>query len=157
VRTTICDLHQTTLHSRRQKSSCEALTRIDQRRRDDRTRSGTTLPRSPGRIRTLELKAINVITNALNHRHAAWMSRPSAHQWEACSAESKLLSGLWPEGERHHLTEGRQPFLGVDGRDRTSAHDDHLAEAQLNSKMIQDLAEVVLVADSATLCAGNVR
>ena len=120
--------------------------------------SGTTTAEIARQIRTLDLKSINVITNALNI--AMLLSDvPSVRLimlGGVLRQESNSLSGYMAESAISNLQADRL-FLGVDGLDPDiGLMTPHLAEAQLNSKMIQISRQVVAVADSSKLLRRNV-
>jgi DeoR family transcriptional regulator, aga operon transcriptional repressor len=120
--------------------------------------SGTTTAEIARQIRTLGLKSINVITNALNI--AMLLSDVPAVRLIMLGGvlrqESNSLSGYMAENAIEHLQADRL-FLGADGLDpEVGVMTPHLAEAQLNAKMIQISRQVVAVADSSKLLRRNV-
>ncbi len=120
--------------------------------------SGTTTAEIARQIRTLGFKSINVITNALNI--AMLLSDvPSVRLimlGGVLRQESNSLSGHMAESAITSLRADRL-FLGVDGLDPgIGLMTPHLAEAQLNAKMIQISRQVVAVADSSKLLRRNV-
>jgi len=120
--------------------------------------SGTTTAEIAKQIRTLHLKSINVITNALNI--AMLLSDVPAVRLIMLGGvlrdESNSLSGYMAESAITNLQADRL-YLGVDGLDpEIGLMTPHLAEAQLNAKMIQISRQVVAVADSSKLLRRNV-
>lgn len=120
--------------------------------------SGTTTAEIARQIRTLGLKSINVITNALNI--AMLLSDVPAVRLIMLGGvlrqESNSLSGYMAESAITSLQADRL-FLGVDGLDpEVGLMTPHLAEAQLNAKMIQISRQVVAVTDSSKLLRRNV-
>lgn len=120
--------------------------------------SGTTTAEIARQIRTLGLKSINVITNALNI--AMLLSDVPAVRLIMLGGvlrqESNSLSGYMAESAITHLRADRL-FLGVDGLDpEIGLMTPHLAEAQLNAKMIQISRQVIAVTDSSKLLRRNV-
>jgi DeoR family transcriptional regulator, aga operon transcriptional repressor len=120
--------------------------------------SGTTTAEIARQIRTLGLKSINVITNALNI--AMLLSDVPAVRLIMLGGvlrqESNSLSGYMAESAITSLQADRL-FLGVDGLDpEIGLMTPHLAEAQLNAKMIQISRQVVAVTDSSKLLRRNV-
>jgi DeoR family transcriptional regulator of aga operon len=120
--------------------------------------SGTTTAEIARQIRTLGLKSINVITNALNI--AMLLSDVPAVRLIMLGGvlrqESNSLSGHMAEAAITHLRADRL-FLGVDGLDpEIGLMTPHLAEAQLNAKMIQISRQVIAVTDSSKLLRRNV-
>jgi DeoR family transcriptional regulator of aga operon len=120
--------------------------------------SGTTTAEIARRIRTLDLKAINVITNALNIA-ALLIDTPSVRlimPGGILRRESNSLSGPMAESALSALQADRL-YLGADGVDpKVGVMTPHLAEAQLNAKMIEISRQVVVVADSSKLMRRNV-
>jgi DeoR family transcriptional regulator, aga operon transcriptional repressor len=120
--------------------------------------SGTTTAEIARRIRTLELKSINVITNALNIA-ALLIDTPSVRlimPGGILRRESNSLSGPMAESALEALQADRL-YLGADGVDpKVGVMTPHLAEAQLNAKMIAISRQVVVVADSSKLMRRNV-
>jgi DeoR family transcriptional regulator of aga operon len=120
--------------------------------------SGTTTAEIARQIRTLGLKSINVITNALNI--AMLLSDVPAVRLIMLGGvlrqESNSLSGHMAEAAITHLRADRL-FLGVDGLDpEIGLMTPHLAEAQLNAKMIQISRQIIAVTDSSKLLRRNV-
>jgi DeoR family transcriptional regulator, aga operon transcriptional repressor len=120
--------------------------------------SGTTTAEIARQIRTLGLKSINVITNALNI--AMLLSDVPAVRLIMLGGvlrqESNSLSGYMAESAITNLQADRL-FLGADGLDpEIGLMTPHFAEAQLNAKMIQISRQVVAVADSSKLTRRNV-
>ncbi len=120
--------------------------------------SGTTTAEIAKQIRKLELRSINVITNALNI--ATLLSdlpfvrliMPGG----ILRPESNSLSGHMAEAALADLQADRL-FLGADGLDpERGVMTPHLPEAQLNSKMIAISREVIAVADSSKLMRRNI-
>jgi DeoR family transcriptional regulator of aga operon len=120
--------------------------------------SGTTTTEIARRIRTLELKSINVITNALNIA-ALLIDTPSVRlimPGGILRRESNSLAGPMAEAALEALQADRL-YLGADGLDpKVGVMTPHLAEAQLNAKMIAISRQVVVVADSSKLMRRNV-
>lgn len=120
--------------------------------------SGTTTAEIARRIRTLELRSINVITNALNIA-ALLIDTPSVRlimPGGILRRESNSLSGPSAEAALETLQADRL-YLGADGLDpKVGVMTPHLAEAQLNAKMIAISRQVVVVADSSKLMRRNV-
>jgi len=120
--------------------------------------SGTTTAEIARQIRTLELESINVITNALNVA-LLLSATPSVRlimPGGMLRRESHSLSGHMAENALEHLQADRL-FLGVDGLDpEIGLMTPHLAEAQLNARMIQISRQVVAVTDSSKLMRRNV-
>lgn len=120
--------------------------------------SGTTTAEIARRIRSLDLKAINVITNALNIA-ALLMDTPSVRlimPGGILRRESNSLSGPMAEAALSALQADRL-YLGADGVDPSvGVMTPHLAEAQLNAKMIEISGQVVVVADSSKLERRNI-
>jgi DeoR family transcriptional regulator of aga operon len=120
--------------------------------------SGTTTAEIARRIRTLELRSINVITNALNIA-ALLIDIPSVRlimPGGILRRESNSLSGPMAEAALGALQADRL-YLGADGLDpRIGVMTPHLAEAELNAKMIAISRQVVVVADSSKLMRRNV-
>ncbi|MBS0612757.1 MAG: DeoR/GlpR transcriptional regulator [Proteobacteria bacterium] len=120
--------------------------------------SGTTTAEIARHIRALELKSINVITNALNIA-ALLIDVPSVRlimPGGILRRESNSLSGPMAELALQTLQADRL-YLGADGVDtKVGVMTPHLAEAQLNAKMIAIARQVVVVADSSKLMRRNV-
>jgi DeoR family transcriptional regulator of aga operon len=120
--------------------------------------SGTTTAEIARQIRNSHLKSINVITNALNI--ALLLSGlPTVRVimlGGVLRQESHSLSGYLAENAIAGLQADRL-FLGVDGLDpEIGVMTPHLAEAQLNARMIQISRQVVAVSDSSKLMRRNV-
>jgi DeoR family transcriptional regulator of aga operon len=120
--------------------------------------SGTTTAEIAKQIRTLNLQSLNVITNALNI--AILLSDVPAVQLIMPGGflrrNSNSLSGYIAESAIDNLRADRL-FLGVDGLDpQIGLMTPHLAEAQLNAKMIRISQQVVAVTDSSKLMRRNV-
>jgi DeoR family transcriptional regulator of aga operon len=120
--------------------------------------SGTTTAEIARQIRTAGLKSINVITNALNI--AMLLADTPAVRLIMLGGvlrqESTSLSGYLAENAINSLQADRL-FLGVDGLDpEIGVMTPHLAEAQLNARMIQISRQVVAVSDSSKLMRRNV-
>jgi DeoR family transcriptional regulator of aga operon len=120
--------------------------------------SGTTTAEIARAIRRLELKSINVITNALNV--AALLSDVPAVRLimpgGILRRESNSLSGHMAEAALASLQADRL-YLGADGIDpEIGVMTPHVAEAELNAKMIRISREVVVVADASKLMRRNV-
>ena len=120
--------------------------------------SGTTTAEIARQIRNSGLKSINVITNALNI--ALLLSGLPAVRvimlGGVLRQESHSLSGYLAENAISGLQADRL-FLGVDGLDpEIGVMTPHLAEAQLNARMIQISRQVVAVTDSSKLMRRNV-
>lgn len=120
--------------------------------------SGTTTAQLARRIRTLELKSINVITNALNIA-ALLIDVPSVRlivPGGILRRESNSLSGPMAETALSTLRANRL-YLGADGVDpQIGVMTPHLAEAELNAKMIGISQQVVVVADSSKFARRNI-
>jgi DeoR family transcriptional regulator of aga operon len=148
---------QTLHHAEKMRIAEAAVARI----RDGETiilDSGTTTAEIARQIRKLKLKSINVITNALNI--AMLLSDLPGVRLIMLGGvlrpESNSLSGHMAESALANLQADRL-FLGVDGLDpEIGLMTPHLAEAQLNSRMIQISRQVIAVADSSKLLRRNV-
>ena len=120
--------------------------------------SGTTTAEIARHIRTLELKSINVVTNALNIA-ALLIDVPSVRlimPGGILRRESNSLSGPIAETALAALQANRL-YLGADGVDpQIGVMTPHLAEAELNAKMIAISREVVVVADSSKFARRNI-
>jgi DeoR family transcriptional regulator of aga operon len=120
--------------------------------------SGTTTAEIARRIRTLELKSINVITNALNIA-ALLINVPSVRlivPGGILRRESNSLSGPMAETALSSLQANRL-YLGADAVDpHLGVMTPHLAEAELNAKMIAISQQVVVVADSSKFMRRNI-
>jgi DeoR family transcriptional regulator of aga operon len=120
--------------------------------------SGTTTAEIARRIRTLELKSVNVITNALNI--AALLIDVAAVRLIVPGGilrrESNSLSGPMAEAALDTLQADRL-YLGADGVDpQIGIMTPHVAEAQLNARMIAMSRQVVVVADSSKFARRNI-
>jgi DeoR family transcriptional regulator, aga operon transcriptional repressor len=120
--------------------------------------SGTTTAEIARRIRKLDLNSINVITNALNIA-ALLIDVPSVRlimPGGILRRESNSLSGHMAEAALANLQADRL-YLGADGLDpEIGVMTPHLAEAELNAKMIRISRQVVVVADSSKLRRRNI-
>ena len=120
--------------------------------------SGTTTAQIARHIRTLDLKSINVITNALNIA-ALLIEVPSVRlivPGGILRRESNSLSGPMAETALATLRADRL-YLGADGVDpQIGVMTPHLAEAELNAKMIGISQQVVVVADSSKFARRNI-
>ena len=120
--------------------------------------SGTTTAEIARRIRTLELESINVITNALNIA-ALLIDVPSVRlivPGGFLRRESNSLAGPMAETALASLQANRL-YLGADAVDpQLGVMTPHLAEAELNAKMIAISQQVVVVADSSTFMRRNI-
>jgi DeoR family transcriptional regulator, aga operon transcriptional repressor len=120
--------------------------------------SGTTTAEIARRIRTLELKSINVITNALNIA-ALLIDVPSVRlivPGGILRRESNSLSGPMAESALASLQANRL-YLGADAVDpQLGVMTPHLAEAELNAQMIAISQQVVVVADSSKFMRRNI-
>ena len=120
--------------------------------------SGTTTAEIAKQIRKLEVRSINVITNALNI--AAFLTDVPAVRLimpgGILRPESNSLSGHMAEAALANLQADRL-FLGADSLDpERGVMTPHLPEAQLNAKMIAISRQVVAVADSSKLMRRNI-
>jgi len=120
--------------------------------------SGTTTAEIARLIRTLDLKSINVITNALNIA-ALLIDVPSVRlivPGGILRRESNSLSGPMAESTLATLRANRL-YLGADGVDpQIGVMTPHLAEAELNAKMIGISQQVVVVADASKFARRNI-
>ncbi|HEY6825158.1 MAG TPA: DeoR/GlpR family DNA-binding transcription regulator, partial [Steroidobacteraceae bacterium] len=120
--------------------------------------SGTTTAEIARRIRSLDLKSVNVITNALNIA-ALLIDVPSVRlimPGGILRRESNSLSGPMAETALAALRANRL-YLGADGVDaQIGVMTPHLAEAELNAKMIGISQQVVVVADSSKFARRNI-
>jgi len=120
--------------------------------------SGTTTAEIARRIRTLDLKSINVITNALNIA-ALLIDVPSVRlivPGGFLRRESNSLAGPIAETALASLQANRL-YLGADAVDpQLGVMTPHLAEAELNAKMIAISQQVVVVADSSKFMRRNI-
>jgi DeoR family transcriptional regulator, aga operon transcriptional repressor len=120
--------------------------------------SGTTTAEIARRIRTLELKSVNVITNALNIA-ALLIEVPAVRlivPGGILRRESNSLSGPMAEAALDTLQADRL-YLGADGVDpQIGIMTPHVAEAQLNARMIAMSRRVVVVADSSKFARRNI-
>jgi DeoR family transcriptional regulator of aga operon len=120
--------------------------------------SGTTTAEIARRIRSLDVKSINVITNALNIA-ALLLDVPSVRlivPGGILRRESSSLSGPMAEAALGTLQANRL-YLGADGIDpQLGVMTPHLAEAELNAKMIAISRQVVVVADASKFTRRNI-
>jgi len=120
--------------------------------------SGTTTAEIARRIRILDLKSINVITNALNIA-ALLIDVPAVRlivPGGILRRESNSLSGPMAETALAALRANRL-YLGADAVDpQIGVMTPHLAEAELNAKMIGISQQVVVVADSSKFARRNI-
>jgi len=120
--------------------------------------SGTTTAEIARAIRRLELNSINVITNALNIA-ALLIDVPSVRlimPGGILRRESNSLSGPMAEAALATLQASRL-YLGADGIDpQIGIMTPHVAEAELNAKMIAMSAQVVVVADCSKFARRNI-
>ena len=120
--------------------------------------SGTTTAEIARCIRTLDLSSINVITNALNIA-ALLIDVPSVRlivPGGILRRDSNSLSGPMAETTLAALQANRL-YLGADGVDpQIGVMTPHLAEAELNTKMIAISQQVVVVADSSKFARRNI-
>ncbi len=120
--------------------------------------SGTTTAEIARRIRTLSLKSVNVITNALNIA-ALLVDVVSVRlivPGGILRRESNSLSGPMAEAALGTLQANRL-YLGADGVDpQIGVMTPHLAEAELNARMIAIAREVVVVADASKFTRRNI-
>ncbi len=120
--------------------------------------SGTTTAEIARHIRTLELRSVNVITNALNIA-ALLIDVPSVRlivPGGILRRESNSLSGPMAETALEALRANRL-YLGADAVDpQIGIMTPHLAEAELNAKMIGISQQVVVVADSSKFARRNI-
>jgi DeoR family transcriptional regulator of aga operon len=120
--------------------------------------SGTTTAEIARQLRTLNVRSINVITNALNI--AMLLSDVPAVRLIMLGGilrqESHSLAGHMAENALENLQADRL-FLGADGLDPDiGLMTPHLPEAQLNARMIQISRQVVAVSDASKLMRRNV-
>jgi DeoR family transcriptional regulator of aga operon len=120
--------------------------------------SGTTTAEIARQIRTLENRSINVITNALNIAVLladvpfVRLIMPGG----ILRPESNSLYGHMAEAALDGLQADRL-FLGADGLDpERGVMTPHVAEAQLNARMIAISRQVIAVADSSKLLRRNI-
>ena len=120
--------------------------------------SGTTTAEIARRMRKLELRSVNVITNALNIA-ALLIDVPAVRlimPGGILRRESNSLSGHMAEAALANLQADRL-YLGADGVDpELGVMTPHLAEAELNAKMIRISRQVVVVADSSKFMRRNI-
>ena len=120
--------------------------------------SGTTTEEIARQIRKAEFTGINVITNALNIA-LVLIDVPFVRlimPGGILRRESKSLSGHMAEAAMDNLQADRL-YLGADGLDpEIGVMTPHLAEAELNAKMIRISRQVVAVADSSKLRRRNI-
>jgi DeoR family transcriptional regulator of aga operon len=120
--------------------------------------SGTTTEEIARQIRRLDFVGINVITNALNIA-LVLIDVPFVRlimPGGILRRESKSLSGHMAEAAMANLQADRL-YLGADGLDpEIGVMTPHLAEAELNAKMIRISRQVVAVADASKLQRRNI-
>jgi DeoR family transcriptional regulator, aga operon transcriptional repressor len=120
--------------------------------------SGTTTEEIARQIRKAEFSGINVITNALNIA-LVLIDVPFVRlimPGGILQRESQSLSGHMAEAAMENLQADRL-YLGADGLDpEIGVMTPHLAEAELNAKMIRISRQVVAVADSSKLQRRNI-
>jgi DeoR family transcriptional regulator, aga operon transcriptional repressor len=120
--------------------------------------SGTTTEEIARQIRKADFVGINVITNALNIA-LVLIDVPFVRlimPGGILRRESKSLSGHMAEAAMDNLQADRL-YLGADGLDpEIGVMTPHLAEAELNAKMIRISRQVVAVADSSKLQRRNI-
>ncbi len=120
--------------------------------------SGTTTAEIARGLRRLPLTSINVITNALNIA-ALLLQVPNVRlivPGGILRRESNSLSGPMAEAALDNLQADRV-YLGADAIDpEIGVMTPHLAEAELNAKMIRISRQVVVVADSSKLQRRNI-
>lgn len=120
--------------------------------------SGTTTAEIAKQIRKLDVRSINVITNALNVAMLL-TEAPSVRlimPGGILRPESNSLSGHMAEAALANLQADRL-FLGADGLDpERGVMTPHLPEAHLNAKMIAISRQVIAVADSSKLMRRNI-
>ena len=120
--------------------------------------SGTTTAEIARRIHTLELTSINVLTHALNIA-ALLIDVPSVRlivPGGFLRRESNSLAGPIAETALASLQANRL-YLGADAVDpQLGVMTPHLAEAELNAKMIAISQQVVVVADSSKFMRRNI-
>jgi DeoR family transcriptional regulator of aga operon len=120
--------------------------------------SGTTTAELARRIRSLDLESINVITNGLNIA-AILIDVPAVRlivPGGILRRESNSLTGPMAEAALGTLRADRL-YLGADGIDPLiGVMTPHLAEAELNAKMIAMARQVVVVADSSKFARRNI-
>ncbi len=120
--------------------------------------SGTTTAEIAKQIGKLELRSINVITNALNIA-SLLADVPFVRlivPGGILRPESNCLAGHMAEAALAALQADRL-FLGADGIDpERGVMTPHLAEAQLNARMIAISRQVIAVADSSKLMRRNI-
>ena len=120
--------------------------------------SGTTTAEIARGLKRLPLNSINVITNALNIA-ALLLEVPSVRlivPGGILRRESNSLSGPMAESALDSLQADRV-YLGADAIDpEIGVMTPHLAEAELNAKMIRISQQVVVVADSSKLQRRNI-
>jgi DeoR family transcriptional regulator of aga operon len=120
--------------------------------------SGTTTAEIAKQMRSLNVRSINVITNALNI--AMLLADVPTVRLIMLGGylrpESNSLSGHLAENAIDSLRADRL-FLGVDGLDpEIGLMTPHMAEAKLNARMIEISRQVVAVTDSSKLGRRNV-
>ena len=120
--------------------------------------SGSTTAEIARAIRRLDLRSVNVITNALNVA-ALLIDAPAVRlivPGGILRRESNSLAGPMAEAALANLQADRL-YLGADGIDpEIGVMTPHLPEAELNAQMIRIARQVVVVADSSKLLRRNV-
>lgn len=121
--------------------------------------SGTTTAEIAKQIRTLGLRSLNVITNALDI--AVLLAEVPFVRvimtGGVLRTESRAFSGHMAEAMMDTLNADRM-FLGADAFDpQRGVMTPHLAEAQLATRMIGISRQVIVVADASKLLRRNVR
>src|SRR5437588_194879 len=119
---------------------------------------GLLVEERPRRMRKLELRSVNVLTNALNIA-ALLIDVPAVRlimPGGILRRESNSLSGHMAEAALANLQADRL-YLGADGVDpELGVMTPHLAEAELNAKMIRISRQVVVVAYSSKFMRRNI-
>ena len=120
--------------------------------------SGTTTAEIARALRRVQLRAINVITNALNVA-ALLMDVDFVRlivPGGILRRESNSLSGPMAEAALANLQADRL-YLGADGLDpEIGVMTPHLQEAELNAKMIRISRQVIVVTDSSKFLRRNI-
>jgi DeoR family transcriptional regulator of aga operon len=120
--------------------------------------SGTTTAEIARCIRLLELKSVNVISNALNIA-ALLIDVPAVRlimPGGILRRESNSLAGPMAEAALGAL-QAERLYLGADGIDaQLGVMTPHVGEAELNAKMIAMSRQVVVVADSSKFARRNI-
>ncbi|MBS0365855.1 MAG: DeoR/GlpR transcriptional regulator [Proteobacteria bacterium] len=120
--------------------------------------SGTTTAEIARCIRSLPLSALNVVTNALNVA-ALLVDVPAVRlivPGGILRRESNSLTGPMAQAALATLQANRL-YLGADGIDpQLGVMTPHLAEAELNARMIAISREVVVVADASKFARRNI-